>query len=228
MDFEMQIVTNQPTFINPKLNRATKQLVSANVAVERSNYAIAGILAEIEVNDYYSQDGFSNCANYAMETFGIKKTTAYGLIAIGKDYTRPILDAKGRTIGYCSNLLPPANPDEQDAPLVDFTTRQIAILMPLGRETILDAIAKEEISPNTTCAKLAEYVKAHKSAKETEPDAEQESEPDAEQGTETEPRNPLKDFTDEQLIYEISARGYTVISPNYPPQPTLNDSMVNN
>ena len=202
MDFEMQVVTNQPVFINPNLNKATKQLISANVAVERSNYAIAGILAEIEINDYYSQDGFSNCANYAMETFGIKKTTAYGLIAIGKDYTRPILDAKGRTIGYCSNLLPAVNPDKQDAPLVDFTTRQIAILMPLGRETILDAIANGEITPQTTCAKLAEFVKSHNPAKEPEQEPEQE------------PRNPLKDFTDEQLIYEISARGYTVISPN--------------
>lgn len=177
-------VTNRPKFINPDLEKATKVLMNCDLQIKARQYDIASILAEIEYRKLYEQDGFGSAVEYANTTFGIQKSVAYLLIEVGSKYTRPILNDKGKCVGHCSNLLPPANPDKQDAPLIDFTTGQLSRITSLGRETILQLVNSGELSPTMTYKEINALVKAHKPPKElaqqeepAEPEQEQEQKP---------------------------------------------------
>ena len=223
---ELTIITNRPTFINKSLERATQLLINCDSQIKNRQYDIAAILAEIEVKQYYKDDGFANCAEYAQHTFGMKKTTAYDLIAIGTEYIRPILNANGKAVGHCSNLLPPANTEKQDAPIYDFTPRQLAKLKTLGREKVLKLIEDGEVKPQMTFRELSDVVKLHtaKPAEVSEEPAEQptqEPAEPAEQPKEEEAkREPLHitfkrgaewdNVGSDILIAELRARGFTV------------------
>ena len=191
--------TNRPKFLNPELEHATKVLMNCDLQIKARQYDIASILAEVEYRKLYEQDGFKSAVEYANTTFGIQKSVAYLLIEVGAKYTRPILNEKGKCIGHCSNLLPPANPDKQDAPLNDFTTGQLSRVTSLGRETVLKLVNDGELSPDMTYKDINALVKAHRPPKEL-PAPEQEATPEQEAITEQE-------VTPEQEAPEITSTG---------------------
>lgn len=213
---EMMVVTNRPVFINKKLENATERLIACSNTINGKEYAIAAILAEIETKSLYSDDGFASSAEYAEQTFSIKKSKAYSLITIGKDFTRPILNSAGKTVGYCSNLLPAADIEKQDAPLIDFTTRQIAIFAGLGRENVLELINNGSLKPSMTCReisdlikKIKEAVKAANEGGENGESAEVE-EPKQAQVTDVARPESFDRITDDILIAELRKRDYKV------------------
>lgn len=159
-------VTNRPKFLNPELEKATKVLMNCDMQIKARQYDIAAILAEIDNRKLYEQDGFASAVEYANTTFGVQKSVAYLLIEVGTNYTRPILNEKGKCIGHCSNLVPPANPDKQDAPLIDFTTGQLSRVTSLGREKVLELVKSGDLSPTLTYKEINALVKAHKPPKE--------------------------------------------------------------
>ena len=213
---ELMVVTNRPTFMNKKLESATERLIACSNSINGKEYAIAAILADIETKSLYSDDGFGSTAEYAEQTFGMKKTKAYALITIGRDFTRPILTKAGNTIGYCSNLLPAADVEKQDAPLIDFTTRQISIFVGLGRENVLELINNGSLKPTMTCREISDLIKKVRDAVKTDNNGEAKEEPaDVEEPEQVNvagvARPDIFDRIDDGiLIAELRKRGYKV------------------
>lgn len=220
---ELSIITNRPKFANKLLEKATITIMSCDNDIKSRQFSIASILAEVEAKKLYVDDGFASCAEYAEKTFGIKKTTSYALITIGKEYTRPILNEKGKVMGHCSNLLPPADMEKQDAPLIDFTTRQISLFSTLGREQVIDLVSNGSLSPTMTANQIREVVKVQKALnvpeQTPEQPTEQSTEPEQtpEQPTATEPvtigierPDTFDNLSSDILIAELRKRGFKV------------------
>lgn len=200
--------------------------MSCDNDIKSRQFSIASILAEVEVKKLFADDGFASCAEYAEKTFGIKKSTAYALITIGKDYTRPILNQSGKVIGHCSNLLPPADKEKQDAPLIDFTTRQISLFSTLGREHVVDLVSNGSLSPSMTANQIRDLVKAQKALnvsddEPAQPEPEQvnpaQSEPEQAKPVQSEPvtvgiERPenFDNLSSDILIAELRKRGFKV------------------
>lgn len=223
---EMQVVTNRPQFVNKSLQKATNLIMAMGDQIRAKQFDIAAILADVEVKALYKDDGFKNAAEYAMETFGMQKSLAYNLITIGTQYTRPILSDNGKVTGHASNLVPPADPDKQNAPLNDFTTAQIGRLLPLGRDKVVELVENGEITPQTTFKTLETIVKTLKPRKNKElpPASDEQTEDAPEQVTmdEVEPEQPkaltlntvrgesFDQLSTDILIAELRLRGYKV------------------
>lgn len=220
---ELSIITNRPKFANKMLEKATLTILSCDNDIKSRQFSIASILAEVEVKKLYTDDGFGSCAEYAEKTFGIKKSTSYALITIGKEYTRPILNANGKVIGHCSNLLPPADMEKQDAPLVDFTTRQISLFSTLGREQVIDLVSNGSLLPSMTANQIRDLVKAQKALNVSDSEPEQEPaqpEPEHTESASIEQTEPVKvgierpenfdNLSSDILIAELRKRGFKV------------------
>lgn len=179
-------VTNKPTFLNPKLERLTQRIIKLDGDIKTRQYDIAATLATVDIEGLFKDDGFTSTVEYATATFGIQKSLAYALVTIGRDYTREIHNDAGKVIGHCSNLLPPANPEKQDAPLIDFTTTQIMRFITLGREKVLELVERGDLSPKQTVNEILKTVKENKVKKITE-------QPPQEQPTQEQPEQPTQE-----------------------------------
>ena len=227
MEMQLSSVTNRPIFMNRQLEKVTQSIMKCAANVQSNRFAISAMLAKVQSEGLYQDDGFANAADYAMATFAMEKTLAYDLIRMGQQYVRPILNDKGRVTGYCSNLLPPANPDAQDAPLVDFTPTQIIKFSSLGREKVLSLVLSGELNPRMTIKEIVALVKACKQIETSFADKSEEpattaeepattaEEPAQEPRTVSQPR-PIEfdNVSTEWLIAEIRARGFKVFDHN--------------
>lgn len=223
---EMQVVTNRHVFVNKSLQKATNLIMAIRDQIGAKQFAIAAILADVETKGLYKDDGFKNAAEYAMETFGMQKSLAYNLITIGTHYTRPILSDAGKVIGHASNLVPPADPEKQNAPIMDFSTAQIGRMLPLGRDKIVELVESGEITPQTTFKALESIVKTLKPSKNKElPPASDEHTEDAPEQVSTDEVEPeqskaltlntirgegFDQMSTDILIAELRLRGYKV------------------
>lgn len=142
-----------PAFINKDLNRATKKIATIGTKVAKNFYDVARVLAKVAENECYKDDGFKSAADYAEKVFGFKKSMAYSLIKIGKEYTDPELPA--------SNL-----PHEDGE---DFTVSQLDRVLPLERDKVVELVNEKEITPKMTIKEISDVVKR---AKDSENDAE--------------------------------------------------------
>lgn len=167
---ELTIRTNElPVFQNKELNAATKKIADIGNKIKKNLFEVALILAKVSENKLFEQDGFMSATYYAQKTFGFKKTAAYSLLTIGKEYTAPTLE---------SNL--PHDPTE------DFTTTQIEKMLPLkDREIVVELVENGEIAPKMTCKEIETVVKAY--LKKDEPADETGEEPADETPEEAEP-----------------------------------------
>lgn len=196
-------VTNKPTFLNQKLERLTQRIIKLDGDIKTRQYDIAATLATVDIEGLYKDDGFTSTVEYATATFGIQKSLAYGLVTIGRDYTREIHNDAGKVIGHCSNLLKPANPDKQDAPLLDFTTTQIMRFITLGREKVLELVERGDLSPKQTVNEILKTVKENKVKKVTQEQPTQEQEQPEQPTQEQEQEQPEQpETTPEQPTQE--------------------------
>ena len=227
MEMQLTPVTNRPLFMNKQLEKVTQSILKAGTNIQSNRYGIAALLAKVQSEGLFKDDGFGNASEYACQTFGMEKSLSYDLIKLGQQYVRPILNDKGKTIGFCSNLIPPANPDTQDAPLLDFTPTQIIRFMTLGREKVLELINDEKLTPRMTIREILAVVKENKPPKALETSFTEQPTEATEQPTEateqpteapeqpTEPRPTEFDtFPSTWLIAELRARGFKVSKDN--------------
>lgn len=159
---DMIITTNNiPTYQNKSLQAATNKVFKIGETIRRCAFETAFIMAQVDETECYKDDGFNSVHDWAMKTFGFKKSASYTLLRVGKEYTRAIPDAKGRVKGYGSNLIP-ENATE------DFTTTQIEKMLPGGHDLAVELVESEEITPDMTCKQIEKVIKSHTTEDETE------------------------------------------------------------
>ena len=165
---------------NTTLKKATERITKCTHAIATNAYTIAAILAKIDEMECYTEDGFKNVAEYAETFFGMKKSTTYEYIKIGRDYVE----------NNHSNL-PHAD--------IDFTHKQVAALLPLkNRDRAVELIEDGTITVDTPVSEIKKIVKA-----ETTEPTEEETEPTEE----AEPTEKIADNTAliTSAIYDMRA-----------------------
>lgn len=171
--------TNAVTFNNKELQKATNTVFKLGDAIKRNWFAIAHIVAHVDATECYKEDGFNTVHEWVEKTFGIKKTASYSLLTIGKEYTREIVNASGKVVGYGTNLIT----DGTD----DFSKTQVEKMLPGGHELAVELVNGGEITPDMSAKEISKIVKSHTNSETDEPEQETD---DAEPEQETD--NPEK------------------------------------
>lgn len=209
---DMMINTNDRnslTFTNKKLQNATMQIMQIAGRIKNNWFQIGAIIAEVDKEELYKDDGFENVHAWTMRAFNIKKTTSYDLLRIGKEYTRELTTEKGRVTGYECNLLP----ENSEA---NFTTTQVMKMLPAGHDKAQELVDSGVITPDMTSTAISKVIKDlnKKEEEPEEPATNAEKEPEEEI-----PEAPTHDewlrmtfdkITTGELIAELKTRGFVV------------------
>ena len=196
---EMMIATAPapvPAFDNKALQIATNKIFKIGETVRKCAFETAFIMAQVEATECFKDDGFNSVHEWAMKTFGFKKSASYTLLRVGKEYTRAILDAKGKVKGYGSNLI------SQNAG-VDFTTTQIEKMLPGGHDLAVELVETAEITPDMTCKEIEKVIKARTSPEPEETDESEETDEPETNGGETEPEHFV-------IVTDVAGNKYNV------------------
>ena len=171
--------TNAVSFSNKELQKATNTVLKLGDAIKKNWFAIAHIVAHVDATECYKDDGFNTVHEWVEKTFGIKKTASYSLLTIGKEYTREIVNASGRVVGYGTNLIT----DGTD----DFSKTQVEKMLPAGHELAVELVNGGEITPEMSAKEISRVVKSHTNPEPDEPETENtEPEQETDGGDETE------------------------------------------
>lgn len=156
-------------FENQSLEKATKEIIRLQKNVNQSLISVAGISGEVAKSESYKDDGFKNAQEWLMKTFGYKKSTAYTMVKIGKEYVELEVDG-------CVPIYKTIFADfENDR---DFTLTQLEKLLPLGKERISEMIADGYINYDMTVKEIKDFVSDIKSISDAECEATEEIEVD--------------------------------------------------
>ena len=175
-------------FENQSLAKATEEIIRLQKNVNESLISVAGISGEVAKSESYKDDGFKSAQEWLMNTFNYKKSTAYTMVKIGKEYVQ--LEMNGCLPIY-KTIFANLETDE------DFTLTQLEKLLPLGKERIEAYLYTGDLKYSMTVKEIKEFVSSIKSlekkseepeTEETEPETE-ETEPETE---ETEPETEEK------------------------------------
>lgn len=143
----------QVSFSNKELQKSTNMIYKLGDTIKRNWFTIAHIVAHVDATECYKEDGFNTVHEWVEKTFGIKKTVSYSLLAIGKEYTREIVNGTGKVIGYGTNLIT----DGTD----DFSKTQVEKMLPGGHELAVELVDNGEITPAMTAKEISKVVKSH-------------------------------------------------------------------
>lgn len=167
-------------FENQSLAKATEEIIRLQKNVNQSLISVAGISGEVEKSESYKDDGFKNAQEWLMSTFNYKKSTAYTMVKIGKEYVELEIDG---CVPIYKTIFANRETDE------DFTLTQLEKLLPLGKERIEAYLFTGDLKYSMTVKEIKEFVSSIKSldkkSEETEPETEK-TEPE----TETEEKEP--------------------------------------
>lgn len=207
---------NSLSFINKKLQNATMQIMQIAGKIKNNWFQIGAIIAEVDKEELYKEDGFSNVHEWTQRAFNIKKTTSYDLLRIGKEYTRELTTEKGRITGYECNLLP----ENSEA---NFTTTQVMKMLPAGHDKAQELVDSKVITPDMTSTAIAKVIKDLKKQDEPEPEEAPTTEPEEAPATEPDELNKSEEelhaewlrmtfdkISTAELIAELKTRNFTV------------------
>ena len=172
---DLNTIKTEVALTNKNLAKATEKIYKLADTMRKSAFETAVIIATVELNQWFLDDGFEDVHAWTAQMFGFKKSASYNLLKIGKEWARTVTNETGKTVGYRSLLT-----DESDP--IDFTTSQVTLLLPEGLEKAQELVKEDVITPEMTCAeirkKLKELHEPKDEQEDSEPDeAEQESEP---------------------------------------------------
>lgn len=153
MNSEIITITNfvspQIAFKNQALQDCTERIskiyTNAHHYAEEKNREIAIILAEIQKDRLYLEDGFKSVADYAEQTFCLKKTNAHMLANAGRV--------------YMSDNVNPA--------LKEFSPSKVAELTSLQSDDVNKALETGRISKDSTQKELRDFATETKAGYET-------------------------------------------------------------
>lgn len=135
-------------FQDKKLNEISERIAEIGTGLANSRIELAKALGEISRDKLYTQDGFKSVADYAEQTFGIKRANAYQLAKVGERFYLSDTD----TARTAAAMLSPSC-------LAELTT--------LSDEEIEDAIQSGDISEDSTQAELRSIKTKANEGKET-------------------------------------------------------------
>ena len=194
--FEMTVT--HPTFINVQLHKATEAIFKLGDAIRINQYQVAAIIAGVDSMECYKDDGFDSVHEWVTKTFGFGKSQSYDLLKIGREYTRKLVNDRGRTTAYECNLLP-------EGATENFTASQVAKLLPVGHDKAEELVKSGVINPRMTCKEIAKAIKNpdDKSGEGEIIEGEMIDTPKAKP-------SKLEKFGTSDLVKELNRRGYTV------------------
>lgn len=208
---EMMINTtdrNSLTFQNKKLQNATMQIMQIAGKIRNNWFEVGAIIAMVDAQELYKDDGFNNVHEWTTRAFNIKKTMSYDLLKIGKEYTREILSDKGRTIGYECNLIVPDSSE-------NFALTQVIRMLPAGHDKAQELVYTKVITPDMTATAIGKVIKGLKEPEEPEEELSEStgSEPTKEPEEVTHEewlRMTFDKISTEELVNELKKRGFIV------------------
>lgn len=151
---ELTIYTNNvPSFKNCYLNDATKSMFRIADSMRKCAFQTAYIMARVHETKCYEDDGFSSVHDWAMQTFGFGKSASYSLLRIGQDYTAPVLNDKGKVVGYAASF----DAETENADL--FTVSQVEKMLPISKAVATEMIDAGDITPAMSCKEIEKAVK---------------------------------------------------------------------
>lgn len=166
---------NATTFNNKELQKATNTVFKLGDAIKKNWFAIAHIVAHVDSTECYKDDGFNTVHEWVERTFGIKKTASHSLLTIGKEYTRELVNASGKVVGYGTNLIT----DGTD----DFSKTQVEKMLPVGHELAVELVNGGKITPEMSAKEISRIVKSYTNP---EPEQDEIEEQETNGGDETE------------------------------------------
>lgn len=161
------IISKGVAITNPELKKATNSIKGYATNIRKNYLRIASKLAEVDAQESYIEDGFGDVIEYATSVFNMKKSTAYNLLKIGREYVS--VDTPDKTILA----------DDRG----DYSVSQLGVLLPVGVERVQELNSDGVISPEMSVRKLTSIVSTPEDEKPEETD---ESESN---GDENEPEN---------------------------------------
>lgn len=182
---------NLPIYTNKELARATAKIFKIGETVRRYAYETAFIMAQVDESKCYMDDGFKNVHDWAMKTFGFKKSTSYSMLKVGMEYTRVLTDKNGKASGYVSNLLPENSES-------DFSASQIIKMLPVGHDIAVEMVEDGEITVDMSCREIEKIVQSKMATEEEIEEADASSVDEVSEAEDT-----RRVYDDEGNIYEI-------------------------
>lgn len=211
---EMMINTtdkNVLSFQNKKLQNATMQIMQIAGKIRNNWFEVGAIIAMVDAQELYKDDGFNNVHEWTTRAFNIKKTMSYDLLKIGKEYTREILSDKGRTIGYECNLIVPDSSE-------NFALTQVIRMLPAGHEKAQELVDAKLITPDMSSTAISKVIKGLNEPEEPEEEPVESSatsEPSEEPEEVTHEewlRMTFDKITTGELVEELKKRGFSVLN----------------
>ena len=128
------------TFKSAALNDASKRIAAIASDMGNSRKELAKVLGSVLSTKCYEEDGFKSVADYAEQTFGIKKALAHQLAKVGNRFYLN----ESETAHAVAELLPISN---------------LAEIAKLDDEEIAEAIDNGDITADSTQSELRELAK---------------------------------------------------------------------
>lgn len=142
----MDLVLNQEVEIsNPELKKITSEIRKAGANVIGNTFKISALIAEVDTNKLYEEDGFTDTFDYAKQCFGLEKASVYNLIKVGKEFIEK-MDSKG----YGTLLTHGER---------DYSISQVVKMLPLGIEKAKELTADGVIDETMSCRAIEKIVK---------------------------------------------------------------------
>ena len=170
----MDLVLNQNVAINnPELKAVTTEIRKAGMNVIGNTYKIAALIARVESDELYAEDGFTDVFDYVKQCFGLEKTSAYNLIKVGREFIHEI--ESGKTTKFETLLTHSRR---------DFSISQVYKMLPLGIEKAKELTADGVIDVDMSCRQIEKIVKDNteptsaRGKTKTEPEPVEDEEPD--------------------------------------------------
>lgn len=145
---------------NARLRKATENINKIGTELRKNYFKVAAIIARVEADKAFEEDGFRSVHEWTEKCFGIKRSVSYSLLRIGKEETMEVLDDRGRVIDYTSKT--------HDNDGNGFTVTQLERMASLDAEVKEELISNGSISADMTCREIMDVVKANK--KDSAPD----------------------------------------------------------
>lgn len=170
----MDLVLNQNVTINnPELKTVTNEIRKAGANVIGNTFKIAALIARVDDEELYVEDGFADVFEYVKTCFGLEKTSAYNLIKVGREFIAEI--ESGKTTKFETLLTHGAR---------DYSISQVFKMLPLGVEKAKELTADGVIDETMSCRQIEKIVKentegtAARGKTKNEPEPEDDNEPE--------------------------------------------------